>query len=113
ETEAVGAGLAERLAPGDVVVGSGEGGAGKTTLIRRAARAPRVTAPGPPPTPRARAPPARWRPPADLPPRPLPARGHGGRGPGADRRLPRRRRRRLRRVARGRHRGTRSPRPRG
>jgi tRNA threonylcarbamoyladenosine biosynthesis protein TsaE len=39
ETEAVGARLAERLAPGDVVVLSGEVGAGKTTLIRGACRA--------------------------------------------------------------------------
>jgi tRNA threonylcarbamoyladenosine biosynthesis protein TsaE len=36
ETEAVGADLAQRLAPGDVVVVSGEVGAGKTTLIRGA-----------------------------------------------------------------------------
>jgi tRNA threonylcarbamoyladenosine biosynthesis protein TsaE len=39
ETEAVGARVAERLAPGDVVVVSGEVGAGKTTLIRGACRA--------------------------------------------------------------------------
>jgi tRNA threonylcarbamoyladenosine biosynthesis protein TsaE len=39
ETEALGARLAEQLEPGDVVVLSGEVGAGKTTLIRGACRA--------------------------------------------------------------------------
>jgi tRNA threonylcarbamoyladenosine biosynthesis protein TsaE len=39
ETEALGARVAERLDPGDVVVVSGEVGAGKTTLIRGACRA--------------------------------------------------------------------------
>jgi tRNA threonylcarbamoyladenosine biosynthesis protein TsaE len=39
ETEALGAQLAGRLEPGDVVVVSGEVGAGKTTLIRGACRA--------------------------------------------------------------------------
>ncbi len=39
ETEALGGRVAERLAPGDVVVVSGEVGAGKTTLIRGACRA--------------------------------------------------------------------------
>jgi tRNA threonylcarbamoyladenosine biosynthesis protein TsaE len=39
ETEALGAQLAARLEPGDVVVLSGEVGAGKTTLIRGACRA--------------------------------------------------------------------------
>jgi tRNA threonylcarbamoyladenosine biosynthesis protein TsaE len=39
ETEALGARLAEELEPGDVVVISGEVGAGKTTLIRGACRA--------------------------------------------------------------------------
>jgi tRNA threonylcarbamoyladenosine biosynthesis protein TsaE len=39
ETEALGARLAERLAPGDVVLLSGDLGAGKTTLIRGACRA--------------------------------------------------------------------------
>jgi tRNA threonylcarbamoyladenosine biosynthesis protein TsaE len=39
ETEAVGARVAARLRPGDVVVVSGEVGAGKTTLIRGACRA--------------------------------------------------------------------------
>jgi tRNA threonylcarbamoyladenosine biosynthesis protein TsaE len=38
ETEALGARIAERLGPGDVVVVSGEIGAGKTTLIRGACR---------------------------------------------------------------------------
>lgn len=49
ETEAVGARLAEELHPGDVVLVSGELGAGKTTLVRGAARAlgvsDRVTSP--------------------------------------------------------------------
>jgi tRNA threonylcarbamoyladenosine biosynthesis protein TsaE len=45
ETEAVGARLAERLACGDVVVVSGELGAGKTTLIRGACRALGVEGP--------------------------------------------------------------------
>jgi tRNA threonylcarbamoyladenosine biosynthesis protein TsaE len=39
ETEALGARLAERLRPGDVVVVLGDVGAGKTTLIRGACRA--------------------------------------------------------------------------
>jgi tRNA threonylcarbamoyladenosine biosynthesis protein TsaE len=39
ETEALGARVAARLGPGDVVVVSGEVGAGKTTLIRGACRA--------------------------------------------------------------------------
>ena len=39
ETEALGAHLAEQLEPDDVVVISGEVGAGKTTLIRGACRA--------------------------------------------------------------------------
>lgn len=39
ETEALGARLAQNLGPGDVVVVSGEVGAGKTTLIRGACRA--------------------------------------------------------------------------
>lgn len=50
ETEAVGALVAERLGPGDVVVVSGEVGAGKTTLIRGAARALGVVAPVTSPT---------------------------------------------------------------
>ena len=45
ETEALGAQLAEGLAPGDVVVLSGEVGAGKTTLIRGACRALGVESP--------------------------------------------------------------------
>ena len=39
ETEALGGRIAERLRPGDVVVLSGDLGAGKTTLIRGACRA--------------------------------------------------------------------------
>ena len=50
ETEAVGARLAERLEPGDVVILSGEVGAGKTTLIRGAARALGVVEPVTSPT---------------------------------------------------------------
>lgn len=50
ETEAVGAGLAQRLAPGDVVVVSGEVGAGKTTLVRGACRALGIDAPVTSPT---------------------------------------------------------------
>lgn len=50
ETEALGARLAERLDPGDVVVVSGEVGAGKTTLIRGACRALGVEGPVTSPT---------------------------------------------------------------
>lgn len=45
ETEALGAELAARLSPGDVVVLSGEVGTGKTTLIRGACRALGIEAP--------------------------------------------------------------------
>src|SRR5438105_14643515 len=49
ETEALAAGLAERLAPGDVVTVSGELGSGKTTFVRGACTAlgvrERVTSP--------------------------------------------------------------------
>lgn len=50
ETEAIGARLAERLGPGDVVVVSGEVGTGKTTLIRGACRALGVEQPVTSPT---------------------------------------------------------------
>jgi tRNA threonylcarbamoyladenosine biosynthesis protein TsaE len=50
ETEALGAKIAERLEPGDVVVVSGEVGAGKTTLIRGACRALGVEGPVTSPT---------------------------------------------------------------
>lgn len=50
ETEALGARLAERLSPGDVVIVSGEVGAGKTTLIRGACRALGIEAPVTSPT---------------------------------------------------------------
>jgi len=50
ETEALGAQLAERLGPGDVVVVSGDLGAGKTTLIRGACRALGVDSPVTSPT---------------------------------------------------------------
>jgi tRNA threonylcarbamoyladenosine biosynthesis protein TsaE len=45
ETEALGARIAERLEPGDVVVVSGDVGSGKTTLIRGALRALGVNGP--------------------------------------------------------------------
>jgi tRNA threonylcarbamoyladenosine biosynthesis protein TsaE len=50
QTEALGARLAERLGAGDVVVVSGELGAGKTTLIRGACRALGVEGPVTSPT---------------------------------------------------------------
>jgi tRNA threonylcarbamoyladenosine biosynthesis protein TsaE len=50
ETEAVGARVAACLEPGDVVVVSGELGAGKTTLIRGACRALEVEGPVTSPT---------------------------------------------------------------
>jgi tRNA threonylcarbamoyladenosine biosynthesis protein TsaE len=50
ETEELGARLAGRLEPGDVVVVSGEVGAGKTTLIRGACRALGVEGPVTSPT---------------------------------------------------------------
>ncbi len=80
ETEALGERIGAGLGPGDVVLVSGELGAGKTTLIRGACRALGVTEPGhlahlhdrPPLS----------RPGARLPPRPLPARGARPGGPG-------------------------------
>lgn len=50
ETEALGGRVAEGLEPGDVVLVSGELGAGKTTLIRGACRALGVTDPVTSPT---------------------------------------------------------------
>jgi tRNA threonylcarbamoyladenosine biosynthesis protein TsaE len=50
ETEAIGARMAGELAPGDVVLIEGELGAGKTTLVRGAARALGVTDPVTSPT---------------------------------------------------------------
>lgn len=50
ETEALGAQLAERLSPEDVVIVSGEVGAGKTTLIRGACRALGIETPVTSPT---------------------------------------------------------------
>ena len=50
ETERAGAELASELAPGDVVLVSGELGAGKTTFVRGAARALGVTDPVTSPT---------------------------------------------------------------
>lgn len=49
-TAALGSRIAARLAPGDVILVSGELGAGKTTLIRGACRALGVTEPVPSPT---------------------------------------------------------------
>ncbi len=50
ETEAIGARLAQRLRPGDVVLVSGEIGAGKTTFVRGACRALGVRSPVTSPT---------------------------------------------------------------
>ena len=50
ETEAVGAELARRLIPGDVVLVSGELGSGKTTFVRGACRALGVEGPVTSPT---------------------------------------------------------------
>jgi tRNA threonylcarbamoyladenosine biosynthesis protein TsaE len=50
DTEAAGAELAARLAPGDVVLVAGELGAGKTTFVRGACRALGVTEPVQSPT---------------------------------------------------------------
>lgn len=50
ETEALGADLARKLRPGDVVLVGGELGAGKTTFVRGACRALGVTVPVTSPT---------------------------------------------------------------
>lgn len=50
ETEALGAALVAALSPGDVVLLTGEVGAGKTTFVRGACRALGVTAPVTSPT---------------------------------------------------------------
>jgi tRNA threonylcarbamoyladenosine biosynthesis protein TsaE len=50
ETEAIGARVAAELVPGDVVLIEGDLGAGKTTLVRGAARALGVTGPVTSPT---------------------------------------------------------------
>lgn len=50
ETEALGARIAARLQPGDLVLLSGELGSGKTTLVRGACRALGITSPVTSPT---------------------------------------------------------------
>jgi tRNA threonylcarbamoyladenosine biosynthesis protein TsaE len=50
ETEALGARIAERIGPGDVVLLSGDLGTGKTTLVRGACRALGFTGPVTSPT---------------------------------------------------------------
>jgi tRNA threonylcarbamoyladenosine biosynthesis protein TsaE len=50
ETEALGARIAERLGPGDIVLLAGEMGTGKTTLVRGACRALGVADPVTSPT---------------------------------------------------------------
>jgi tRNA threonylcarbamoyladenosine biosynthesis protein TsaE len=50
ETEALGASIAARLAPGDVVLLTGEMGTGKTTLVRGACRALGIAEPVTSPT---------------------------------------------------------------
>jgi tRNA threonylcarbamoyladenosine biosynthesis protein TsaE len=50
ETESIGASLARRLAPGDLVLVSGELGTGKTTFVRGACRALGVDGPVTSPT---------------------------------------------------------------
>ena len=73
ETEALGADLGARLMPGDIVLVSGDLGAGKTTFVRGACRALGIEGPGHEPDLHDR-PPLRGRAGRGLAPRPVPAR---------------------------------------